>query len=308
MNTHFTKLKKACPGTFMDIELTEDVRAKVFQNRVYKVEQVPNITQVINQNNTINNYIANMDTFTKLGHLIRYKNMEIQDFQDKAEECFERPVEKLKQLSQNSSKAPISLGRNQIFDMLLDMTKSTKSSLEDFNVFYDKEQERICFYMGSWENQQKTEGIKYLVDTLVSNYMDVYEVYLIRKLENINGSCTDKARLTSSLEDYYRFTSAFDIPPFVQGKSDHALYSMEGSDSDEPESHDIESHRIVDKYCSIYEQCKAALTISEKKDLHKAVLDIVKNSSKTNLRELNHRIMGIIKIDKDFGNMLLKSQ
>jgi hypothetical protein len=280
----------------------------VLQNRVYKPEPTPTITQVINQNNTINNSIANMDTLTKLAHLIRYKNIEIQDFQDKAEECFERPVEKLKQLANNVSKAPISLGRNQIFDMLLDMTKSTKASLEDFNVFYDKEQERLCFYMGSWENQHKTEGIKYLVDTLVSNYMDVYEVYLIRKIEQPQGSLFDKNGLTASLEEYYRFTSAFEIPPFVQGKSDRCLYNQEGSDSEEPDMSDIESHRMVDKYSSVYERCKAALTASEKKELHKAVLDIVKNSSKTNLRELNQRIMGIIKIDQEFGTLLLTSR
>ena len=71
MNFHLYNLKKPCPCLCNNIDLTDEIKEHIFANRIYhipKPEPVVNntITQIINNHNTINNLIANMDAVEKL--------------------------------------------------------------------------------------------------------------------------------------------------------------------------------------------------------------------------------------------------
>jgi len=297
MRRHFYIKKEVCPASTHDIELTDEIKEYVLKNRHYPIPKETTLTQIINNNQMINNYIGNMDTFAKLNHVLKYKQMEIQDFDEKIEEHFEPKLPYL-----NNIKREIVFEKFNFFDMLHDMITAKHPSMKDFNFFYDKDQERVKLYQGDkWCEYSKEEAAMYLIDILVSNYLDYYEMYLIRKA--ISCNLQQKSTIQESIENYYRFTSAFGIKPFVQGKTDsQILYnSCEYQEEQDP----IASHRLVDHYSSVYLRCKNEVKESQKKELFKSVIDMFKTSTKTNILELNKLVMELISVNKEFKEAIM---
>lgn len=174
--------------------------------------------------------------------------------------------------------------------------KIRKDDLSDVDVIYNENYNRIEFHIGV------AKGVTYLIDILVSSYLNYYEVYLIHMVEY--GTMVDKLTAYSSLVEYYKFTSMFDVKPFVQGKHDsEVLYN-----DDDVHQSIIPSYRVVDTYKELYDLCKSGTTLSQRRELHKAVLDIVKNSTKTNVIEINKQIMTLLNMDEEFKRVITHDQ
>jgi hypothetical protein len=149
-------------------------------------------------------------------------------------------------------------------------------------------------------------GIRYLVDTLVSYNLENYEVYLIRKLEER----ATLGELTASLEDYYRFIATFRVMPWVHNKSDAQLLDGECggvAESDCGALGGIGDNEIACKYMRMYERIKDELTLAQRKLTARAVVDVIKTTTKTNIRELNKRIMGFLNVDEGFKQDVLRA-
>ena len=311
MRRHLETLKAPCMPTLSRVVLDDEIKDMIMTERVYtppaldpiidaRVVAEPHPTTVnINTFNTMNNMISSMDPIDKVTKWNAHNNVEVLDFEEKLDNHFARVVNRLK--SDSTGKAPIVFKRGDILEMIHTITKIREDDLSDFNVFYNKNNNRIAFYLGDeWDDNECNKGLTYLIDTLVSSYLDYYEMYLIRKIEH--GTMVDKSTVHSSLVEYYTFTSTFDVKPFVQGKHDSQV--MYNSDDDEAAFTDVESHRIVDTYTALYHRCKSGTTQAQRRELHKAVLDIVKNSTKTNILEINKQIMTLLNLDEEFKRVI----
>lgn len=81
MQKHLFLKKKPCPQTKNLIELTDDIKNHILDNRIYIIPtpvKPPKVTNII----TNNNLIINMDTIDKLTKYTEYKQVEIVDFSD----------------------------------------------------------------------------------------------------------------------------------------------------------------------------------------------------------------------------------
>lgn len=64
MRIHLFVNKKKCPGTKNVMDLTDEIKNIILENRVYNLPKeihTPTINNTINNFNTMNNYINNLD-------------------------------------------------------------------------------------------------------------------------------------------------------------------------------------------------------------------------------------------------------
>jgi len=289
-------------------ELTTEIKELVLANRVYHPkESTKTITQVINNNQTIINYVANLDTIVKLNELSKYQKIDIMDYESKLEGCFEHNVERFKK---DSFRGNFQYRPDHFFEMIHDITLSKQKGFEDLCVFYNKDEDRLYVSLGNgkWENYQRDPGVYFLVDSIVKFCLENYEMYLIRKLEDDDYSLADKVSLKDSLVEYYAFIATFNVLPVVQGKSDSQIMFNEDHEEycDNINPNDIEGHRIVDKYSKLYHSTKTKLHDSDIRHMVKEVISVIKTTTKTNIKELNKRIMGILNVDEAFRKTILQ--
>lgn len=104
MQDHFYKLKKPCPKILNNIELTEEIKENILQNRIYYIEKKPttinqtinnSINNSINNYNQINNFINNLDIIDKITGYSDHNKIELIDFQDKVENKYNSKVKRL---------------------------------------------------------------------------------------------------------------------------------------------------------------------------------------------------------------------
>jgi len=315
IRVHFTKLKKPCVAV-NPITLTPDIIEYVYANRVYNLVAPPppppqTINNIINQNNYISNYIANMDVFTKLNQLLQYKNVELQDFESLVESTYEKEAHKFKK---DLYRGDVQYDQNHFLEMIHKVTRAEKPNLSDLSVMYNKDEDRIYLSTGSgnWDNLQRDRGVEYIVDTIASYYLEYYEIYLIRKIESSKVTPVQKMALQTCLDEYYKFISTFKVSPFVRNKQDRDIFANdERSDEDDDDNQeniaDVDSHRLVDKYNTLYQTASNATTDAQKKHILKSVVEVIKTSTKTNIRDLNKQIMSIIHMDEEFKTQVMQA-
>ena len=94
LKTHFYNKKKFCPASVNGLELTEEIKKHVLENRTYKPvqQQGKGITQVINNYNQLYSFVGNIDDFFKLKEMIEYKGVKTVGYGDKLEQDHEKEI------------------------------------------------------------------------------------------------------------------------------------------------------------------------------------------------------------------------
>jgi hypothetical protein len=307
MRQHLYLLVKVCPGTKIDILFTDAIKDCVLTNRVYHIKDDAKITnQIINNTQNIINYISNLDTLEKLKQFTSYKNKEIIDIQTKINDMFDDDKDKF---INDSFTEPQRYDHTHFLDMIHNVTKAKQRDMDDFCVFYNKNDDRVYMATGTdWENFNSYSGIKIMVEHIIEYCLEYYEVYLIRKIEGTCIKIQEHSLLRESLNEYYAFIASFGMSPIITGKADaQILYN----DDDERYTNDIDRNnpdafRIVDRYSIIFNKIREGLNDVKKKAMVKNVADVIKTTTKTNLRELNNRIMSLLNIDEEFKKVMLE--
>jgi hypothetical protein len=288
---HLYEMKGICSPTVSNIEMTNEIKEIVLQQRIYK-PPVQTSLNVINNNQTINNYIANMDVFEKLNHLTQYNHKTIENFEEKVERIYEDTARRFQE--DDFRVGNVTYNHSHFLDMIHNITKAKERDLEDFNVVYDQTNKRFCISVsGDWEDFQKDNGLSMLVETLIDYHLEYYEVYIIRKI--MNASVLEKHSLEKNITDYYRFLAAFDIKPRIADKTDTDITDNASSSS----------RTIIDRYTDMYSAIIGSITTKQRREIHKEVLDIVKANTSTNAKDLNKRIMNMLKLDAEFKLLIL---
>lgn len=288
MRKHFYSRSKPCPVYESDIELSDDIKEFVLTNHVYRFPKnkpapCTVINQVINNFHQINNVVTQMDPLDKLNKLVEHRKLELVEFDDYVENTYDHNIKKL----ESGQLKYYSLNKTDFLNIIDTLTCVT--NLENFNVLYDAIPHKIRIYSeGIWKSYLFEAGIGDLIQRIKDCYLDKYELYMIKKYKTTDiyhARCT----ITDSIMEYYRFIACYDMIPYVYEKTDGEIL---GSLS--------EDHELEEYWYGKYRHVKSTLLASEAKAIKNEIGNIVKRNTKSNIVELNKRIMDLIRVDDDF--------
>jgi hypothetical protein len=318
---HLYKKKKDCPGTINDIELTDAIKDLVLKNRIYHIkDEAKIITQTINYNNTMNNFISSMDAVEKITRLAAHKQIEITGFEEKLEAKYDKCV---RRLENDTFKYDHKLGQSDFMVIVDNLTKAIRGSqrnefLEELNVIYDSKRKRIKVYSGKWEEYLVVHGITHLLNTIIDYYLEAYEIYLMRKITK-SRNVKEVSSFTQCLHDYYQFIGCFDIDPYCKGKYDNKI--MFNKDEPEydipppagPEDTDTEAdedrdsgYTIATRFTAMYIDIYGSITNTQRKSKQAEMLEVIKSNSKNNIMELDKDILDLVNIDTAFKERIFE--
>lgn len=298
INRHLYLLKKPCPATQNVIELTDEIKQHILDNRIYHIPEEPKniINNIIQNNNTINNYIANMDPIEKINKYITFKDMDLVDYGNTIENNLRDKVQLLE-----NKRCDITMDTNGLLEIVDQVSSLASHNIEDFNILYDDKYNKLKLYEdGSWNESIIISGIKTLLSKIQEFYLDNYEFYLIRKIELNDTGFRNKSKSKELLIEYYKFIGCFDIEPYSKIRSDPEILYDEDSDD--------ESKDISDKYNSLYIKTRDDTKKSYINNTKKQVIEIIKKNSQRNITELNKKVTGLFHMEEEFKNKLLSDK
>jgi hypothetical protein len=295
MRRHLFSKKKICAALVDNIDLTDNIKNYILDNRRYikpKEEKQPTVVQNINYYNTMNNYVKNINTFDKLNKYMEYKNTEITSLEDNVQNHFYRRITNLKT---DAFKFGYDMGNNRLFDIFEEITKIR--NLQDMNIIYDdKLKELSLFKSGSWETMLIERGVKEILEILKEYFLDHYELFLFRRIYFIEKNEREKQRYKVHLEDYYKFIGTFDLRPIIEEKDDAEILGEENGE--------VGVYKLEEKWLKIYNTLIDNMKRYEINKIKKDIDLIIKNNSNKNLTELNKEIIELLTTDEEFKEIL----
>lgn len=302
MRNHLLLKKKPCPASKHSLEMTDDIKQHVLDNRVYIIKEDKSENVIINNYHVMNALIANMDPIDKITKYINYKNIDITDVDDHIEEKF---MVKARKLEHNKLRN-YSMTINDMLEVIDSVT--TMCQVDNFNIVYDEKLNKLKFFScGNWKSSLIDGGIKELIEKIQACYLDSYECYLLRKIASHLLSPFEKEQAIEHLEQYYRFIACFDITPFVHGRNNNQiLYNSEDERyHDDVIDADIESFEIQDYWYAKYKKIKDNTTMVECTKMTKNVKEIVKRNTRNNIVELNKKMVELFQMDECFKKKVI---
>lgn len=297
IRNHFYKKTKPCPAVGNDIVLTDEIKEYVMANRIYRVkDDTKIINQTINNYNTMNNYIGNMDVVDKINKLTQYKQINLNRFEDTCIQTFERDVDRLECNTFNIRESKPDFMR--IINYLTDATDSRNHKLQvnSLNCLYDSKKKKLRLFDGTWEEFLENDGLETIANIVVDNLLEAYELFIIRKLYGkslLSGEESNELR--AYLKEYYTLIACFDIKP----------YSIQRIMNNE--EFDIETRReVFTNLGELYEKTNDGITKAHLKDMRKQMLDIIKANTNNNVNELDKVIISMLKMQEDFKQIILQ--
>lgn len=294
INYHLYKTKRQCPATKNDIELTNEIKDYILANRIFKIpkkEEPKNIINNIQNNNTINNFIANMDIIEKINKYIEFHDIDLSNYSDSIENGLRDKCRLLE-----NKKNDIQIDTNDFFDIVDQVSSLARHNVEDFNIIFDEKYNKLKLYDdGAWNEAIITSGIKTFLNKIQEFYWDNYEFYLIRKIE-LGNNLLNKNKSRELIIEYYKFIGCFDIEPYSKINSDSEILYDDNSNG---------SKEISDKYYNLYIKTRDSIQKSYINNTKKQILDIIKKNSQRNINELNKKVTSLFHMEEDFKNKLL---
>jgi hypothetical protein len=302
MFNHFYKKKRPCPMSNNTIELTQEIKQYILENHVYNLQplvpaNIPQrigVSSTINNFHTVNNFISSLDTMSKLSKYIGYKNIDIIDFEDKIENKYENRVQRL---DADAYKCGFELSSDDFLDIINEIsTICNLDSFDEFNILYDNKINKLKLYeRGMWEEMLLNSGVKKILVTVQSYYLNSYELYLVRNIHNPKHGSFKKQQCVELLTEYYKFIGAFEVPSCMKGMVDADIISGE-SDT---------SHALEDRYERLYKVTVDNLKKSDVNRKRRDVVDILKRNSIKNIDEMNKKVLELFNVDEGFKTTII---
>ena len=307
MRKHLMSLKKPCPAARLTIELTDDIKQDILDNRVYHPPAPPannmyNIVNNINTNNTIANYVNKLEIKDKLTKYLDFKQLELQDFETTLEEKY---IAKVNRMERNGYKYGFVLEAQDIMGIIDEISsiKHEDATFEDLNLMFNPKYQKLMIYNnGDWDEHLIDNGISRIIELVKEYFLDTYEIYLIRRIQNSLASL-------EHLTDYYKFIACFRVQPYIKGlPNNKILYNLSDPRFEEAaDFHDISMYTITDEFYPKYQEISNALCRGEISEMKRKVLEIIKRNSSRNIDEFNKRIVDLIRMDDGFKPTIFKN-
>lgn len=301
---HFYSRKKACPNE-NNLELTEEIKQTVLRDHKYHPPPVlasvivPQSTiQIINNQQNVMNIIGTLDVCDKISMFLEYKGKSMQDF----DRNLWRPeiddeLGKIKSGYYNFHQIETS----DILTLVDNITLVKIDETEKMNILFDKKLKIIRLFMHKkWDVHSVDKGIIELIRIIKEQYLDSYELYLIKKIYDYDVIIkNDEKRYETFFFDYLQFLAKIDLPPYIceLGESDMDLVGRR--------AHDKNTHYIIDHYGQVFENFKKEIKKTQITELKSELLNIIKRNTIQNLATLDKELMTTIRIDEEFRNRLL---
>ena len=308
MRKHLLSLKKPCPSSRLTIELTDDIKQDILDNRVYHLPEPPtnphiNIINNINTNNTIANFVNKLEIKDKLGKYLDFKQLELQDLGTTLEEKY---GSKVRRMERNGFKYGFVLQAQDLMGVIDEMSsiKRDDATFEDLNLMFNPKYQKLMIYdNGDWDEHLIDNGISRIIVLVKEYFLDTYEIFLIRR---IREALTALEHLT----DYYKFIACFRAQPYIKGQPDNKILYNSDDPRFEAESafHDISAHSIVDHFYPKYQEISDGLSRGEISEMKRKVLEIIKRNSSRNIDEFNKRIVDLIRMDDGFKATIFQNE
>lgn len=298
IRNHLYRKQKPCPGSRNVIELTEEIKQHILDNKRYIIsnQSSSTVTQVINNYNMVNNFISTIDFMDKLTKYVSYKNIELIDYCDNVKEQYCRTIYKL----EHNMIRDYKLKMDEFLEILNNVTLLCNGEYEHYNIHYNEKTKKMNLYEdGEWTTLLQEAGITKVIAGIQEYFLDVYEAYLVRKLYNSNVNMLNKIDIKEHLIQYYIFLSCFDLYPYIKDKSDKYILNEEEGEMTCNNDH------ISEYLMTIYKTQKDKLTVSHREKIRKSVCEIIKRNSKQNLDELNKKVAVLFNMDETFKYQLL---
>jgi hypothetical protein len=294
MHKHLFVLKKVCPATHQDIDLTDEIKQYILNNRVYhspKQTQQQVIIQQINNNQQIINYIAKLDTRSKLDTFLEHTQTNLLPFEVQIEEQYKEQIDKCDDIETRLES--FSIKTPDILEILNTLTSSTNA--DTLNVIYDKTPNKLSIYGdGEWDTCVFEQGVKKLIDKVREGFLDDYELLLLNKLDT-DPFARERQRAKEHLQEYYRFLESFETNPIILEYN-----RLVG------EKQDI-VHDFNEKYYGMYDNIKKNMKLAKAKELRKDVYNMIKNNCNASVNDLNKKMMDIICTDEEFKSKVMQT-
>jgi len=167
-------------------------------------------------------------------------------------------------------------------DFMLIIDNLTKpQQTEQLNILYDERHKRIHIFSKQWYEYPVMHGIKLLIEIIVENYLDVYEIFLIRKLAMSSTNTVNSNIYTKCLEEYYCFISCFD---YIEPCCTRMIFNGEDGS-------------LIDKrFTNMYTEIQKKVTNYQRKLKQNELLQILKSNSQANLEKLDKDIMNTVNV------------
>ena len=303
-NRHLYHLKKPCPSTKNDIELTDPIKQCILNNRVYHIPKKEDpqkiMQQTINYNNTMNNYISNMDTIEKITKLLKHQNVHLIGFNDHVRDTLEDHVEMLRQGDD------IHLTKTDILDLVdvISKAKTSGKAMDTFNMIYDSNIKKLKLFddEGEWSEHILQKGVQNIIRVIQEYYLERYECYLIRKIRSV--TLRERQHMEELLHEYYKFIAIFEIEPVVKHKRDRDILYDFGTP--EAASYPRDRVDIVEEFMKKYRKICDTISHREAISVRKHVVDIIKVNTKRNIDELDKKVVSLFNMDEDFKQTIMK--
>jgi predicted transcriptional regulator len=306
MKNHLYNLKKICPCLLNDIELTDEIKEFILLNRIYHIPlpaPVTPITQIINNNNTINNLIANMDSVDKLTKYITFQDTSLIEYPQTISDKFAKRIKKL----ENGTSNFLVLDKHNLLEVVNQVSSLSTETFENLNIIYDEKFNKLKLYeSGGWTESLLINGIRTLLMQIQDIYFNIYECYLIRKIEYSQLVPQHKAKIREQLSEYYKFLGCFEIDPYVMGKNDTEIkYNIDDERFDPCLEFTDRNREIPILYTKMYTEIRDKTLVSQLNKIKKEIIDIIKKNSKKNLDELNKKVFALFNMDEEFKQTIL---
>lgn len=308
MRLHFYKRNKVCPATMHDIELTNEIKAFILENRVYHPSQTTGqkvINQTINNYNVLNSFVASLDNLSKINTFVSYKQLHTKTFDYSIDETYKKTKKKL-ELGQGHHK----IQQDDIFEIIDNVTRVNKNSIEDFNILFDSDLNKlVVFDSGQWVEMFIASGLIHIVKTIQDYFLNAYECYLIRKVEKINITPFEREEIRLLLKAYFTFLASIGCEPFIINRPNVQIVNNPDDDKydEDIDPFDEASFSLSTKYYPLYSTIRENLVAKEKECLKGKIIDQIKRNCRKNVKELNAAILSLIVMDEEFKQTILSS-
>lgn len=298
VHNHLYNRKKICPALENDIELTDEVKEYILLNRIYRVKVEPNITfntQIINNNNIMNNTINNMNDIEKIEKHFNHKDIQLKPLFTLCDEKYSRDIKKLQKANGNLTHC---LSKEELYDTIEKIVKI--NDLDDIFYVIDSKSNSLILYDDSgWELKRLLPGIKIILNTIKDSYLDIYEKYLIRNIETGRITPRGVSICKENLEIYYKFIISLEFLPYVYDQCSCNILDKIDCICNES------NFDLCDEYMKLYKDVKINMKQSEINKTIREIIELIKHNYKNNIKKLNTEILEFIRVDKNYKNMFM---
>jgi hypothetical protein len=290
MKIHFGR-KRPCPGSVNNIEFTEDIKQCILDNRVYAIPKSSSHNNIINNYNTINNFIVNLDPMNKLTTYINYKDVQLISLEQQLEAKYQRRNNKMRE-----KLGCHEVTNNDLYEAIHSVTRCTNSEFTDYNVVYDSKVGKLMirYNGGEWAEYSISKGVTRIVEMLKEFHLDNYEQYLLRMIEEpcATTMIQHKQKCSELIREYYSFLVCFDLDPYVQTATAEIVQGKDLLD-------------IQDTYTKLYNSVYDTTTLRKQRQLKAELIEAIKSNGKSNIADLNKHLLFLIQGDANFKDLVM---